>query len=142
MRRAWLLPFLLVLACQQEDPIAHTVKRVADAAEDRDASAVVEMLAATYAGESGGRAEIESMLRRYFFAYRSINVSIRGLKTWENGPVGQARFRVDFAGVPKEISGIDQLLPSSASYQFDVWLVREGGDWKISGAKWQAAGSS
>lgn len=133
MRRAWLLPFLLVLACQKQDPIAGAIHEVAEAAEDRDASAVVEMLSPSYEG----RAEIESTLRRYFFAYRSVNVSIKDLQTWENGPVGQARFRVDFAGVAKEISGIDQLVPSSASYQFEVWLTKEGGDWKISAAKWQ-----
>jgi hypothetical protein len=137
VRRAWLIAFLLLLACREKDPIAGTVKKVAEAAEDRDAPAVVEMLSTSYEG----RAEIESTLRRYFFAYRSINVSIKDLKTWDNGPVGQARFRVDFAGVPKEISGIDQLVPSSASYQFEVWLTKENGDWKISAAKWQPVGS-
>jgi len=133
VRHAWLIVILLVSACRAKDPIAGAIHEVAEAAEDRDASAVAGMLSPGYEG----RAEIESTLRRYFFAYRSIHVSIRDLKTWDNGPVGQARFRVDFAGVPKEISGIDQLVPSSASYQFEVWLVREGGDWKISDAKWQ-----
>lgn len=137
MRRAWLLLFLLALACQKQDPIAVAIHGVAGAADDRDAAAVVSLLAASYADANGGRAEVGNTLRRYFFAYRSVNVSIKDLQTWENGPVGQARFRADFAGMPKEISGIDQLLPSSASYQFEVWLVRENGDWKISAAKWQ-----
>ena len=137
MRRACFVPFLLLLACHREDPIAGAIKKVAAAAEDRDAAAVVAMLAPSYADETGGRAEVENMLRRYFFGYRSINVSIKDLQTWENGPVGQARFRVDFAGVAKEIGGIDQLLPSSASYQFEVWLVQDNGAWKISAAKWQ-----
>lgn len=138
MRRACLVPFLLLLACHKEDPIAGAIQQVASAAEDRDAGAVVELLASSYADEGGGRAEVGNTLRRYFFAYRSLNVSIKDLQTWENGPVGQARFRADFTGVPKEIGGIDQLLPASASYQFEVWLVREGGDWKISAAKWQS----
>ena len=136
MRRAWLIAILLFLACREQDPIAGTIRQVADAAEDRDAAAVIERLSTSYEG----RAEIESTLRRYFFAYRSVNVSIKDLQTWENGPVGQARFRVDFAGVAKEISGIDQLVPSSASYQFEVWLTKENGDWKISAAKWQPVG--
>jgi len=132
VRRACLL-LVLLLACKKQDPIAGAIQKVADAAEDRDAGAVVEMLAPGYEG----RAEVGNELRRYFFAYRSIHVSIKDLQVWDNGPVAQARFRVDFAGVAKEISGIDQLVPSSASYQFEVWLTKEGGDWKISAAKWQ-----
>jgi hypothetical protein len=136
MRRAWVFAFLLFMTCHKSDPIGGTIRDVAKAAEDRDAGAVVERLAAGYADENGGRREAEDMLRRYFFGYRSINVSIRDLQTWQNGPTAQARFRVDFAGVPKEIGGIDQLLPSSAAYRFEVWLVQEKGEWKISAAQW------
>jgi len=122
--------------CHKPDPIAATIQNAAKSAEDRDAKAVVEQLTTTYADENGGRREAEDTLRRYFFGYRSINVNLRDLQTWENGPTAQARFAVDFAGVPKEIGGLDQLLPSSASYRFEVWLAREDGKWKITAAQW------
>jgi hypothetical protein len=145
MRRATAIAFLLVLACRKGDPVAATIHDIAKAAEDRDASAVIEQLAANYTDENGGRREAEETLRRYFFGYRTINISIRDLQTFQTGPTAQARFVVAFTGVAKEIGGIDQLLPSSATYQFEVWLVQENGDWKITAAQWHpesgAAGS-
>jgi hypothetical protein len=142
MRRAALALLLLSLACKKGDPIAATINDVAKAAEDRDAAAVVEQLAANYADENGGRREVEETLKRYFFGYRSIDVSIRDLQTFHTGPAAQAKFVVVFAGVPKEIGGLDQLLPSSATYRFDVWLVEEGGKWKITQAQWKPEGAS
>jgi hypothetical protein len=137
MLRALPIALLLLLTCKQGDPIAAAVDDVAKAAEDRDAGAVVEKLAANYSDANGGRREAEDALRRYFFGYRSIDVDIRELKTYQNGPTAQARFVVAFTGVPKTIGGLDQILPSSATYRFNVWLIKEGGGWKITNAEWQ-----
>jgi hypothetical protein len=133
---------LLLLTCKQKDPIAATIHRVADAAEDRDAAAVVVNLAASYADANGGRREAEDELRRYFFGYRSISVSIRDLQVFRNGNLGQARFVVEFTGVPKEIGGLDQILPSSAKYRFEVWLAEENGAWNITQAQWRPESAS
>lgn len=140
MRRAAVIAFLLLLACKKGDPIANVIHDIEKAAEDRDAGAVAEKLAASYADDNGGRREAEDALRRYFFAYRSVDVSIRDLKTYQNGPTAQARFVVAFSGTPKEIGGLDQLLPSSATYRFEVWMVEEGGAWKITNAQWHPEG--
>lgn len=136
MKRAVAIAFLLLLSCKEKDPIAATIHDVAKAAEDRDSRAVAEKLAAGYSDANGGRREAEDALRRYFFGYRSIGVAIRDLKTYRNGPTAQARFVVAFTGVPKTIGGLDQILPSSATYRFDVWLTQEGSDWKIANAQW------
>ena len=136
MRRALLGTLLLLLTCKQEDPIAATIRAVAKAAEDRDAGAVVEKLADNYADDNGGRSQAEDNLRRYFFGYRSIDIDISDLQTYRNGPTGQARFVVVFSGVPKEIGGLDQILPSSAKYRFDIWLAEDKGGWKITNAQW------
>ena len=136
MKRAAAIAFLLLLTCKKGDPIAATIDAVAKAAEDRDAGAIAEKLAANYSDENGGRREAEEALRRYFFAYRSVDVSIRDLKTYQNGPTAQARFVVAFRGVPKTIGGLDQILPSSATYRFEVWLMQDGGSWKITNAQW------
>ena len=122
--------------CHKSDPVAATIQNVAKAAEDRDAAAVAGQLTANYADATGGRREAEDTLRRLFFGYRSIDVNIRDLKTWVNGPTAQARFAVDFSGVAKQIGGLDQLLPSSASYRFEAWLAQEDGKWKITAAQW------
>lgn len=142
MRRAAPLLLFLLLTCKQSDPIAAVIHRVADAAENRDAGAVVENLAADYSDGNGGRKEAEDFLRRTFFGYRSIDVSIHDLQTSSSGPLGQARFAVAFAGVPKEIGGLDQILPSSARYRFEVWLKDENGAWKITQAQWRPENAS
>jgi hypothetical protein len=141
MRRAVTIAILLFLACKKGDPIANVIHDIEKAADDRDASAIVEKLAANYADDNGGRNEVEQNLKRYFFAYKSIDVSISDLQTWQSGPTAQARFIANFSGTAKEIGGLDQLMPSSAKYKFDVWLAKEGGDWKITNAKWEAVGS-
>lgn len=140
MRRAVTIALLLFVACKKGDPIANVIHDIEKAADDRDASAIVEKLAANYADDNGGRNEVEQNLKRYFFAYKSIDVSISDLQTWQSGPTGQARFVANFSGTAKEIGGLDQLMPSSAKYKFDVWLAKEGGDWKITNAKWEAVG--
>ncbi|HJQ38710.1 MAG TPA: hypothetical protein VKB93_16365 [Thermoanaerobaculia bacterium] len=141
MRRAAAIAFLLLLTCKKAgDPIAATIDAVAKAAEDRDAGAVAEKLAANYADDNGGRREAEEALRRYFFAYESVDLTIRDLKTYQTGPTAQARFLVAFSGTPKEVGGLDQLLPSSATYRFDVWMIEEGGTWKITNAQWRPEG--
>ena len=140
MRRAAVFAFLLLFACKKGDPIANVIHDIEKAAEDRDAGAVVEKLAANYADDNGGRREAEDALRRYFFAYKSVDLSIRDLKTYQNGPTAQARFVVAFSGTAKEVGGLDQLVPSSATYRFEVWMVVEGGAWKITNAQWHPEG--
>ena len=137
MRRAAAIAILLLLTCKKGDPVANVIHDLENAAEDRDAGAIAEKLAANYADDNGGRREAEDALRRYFFAYKSVDVSIRDLKTYQNGPTAQARFLVAFSGTAKEIGGLDQILPSSATYRFDVWMVEEGGTWKITNAQWR-----
>ncbi|HUP62983.1 MAG TPA: hypothetical protein VNA69_21500 [Thermoanaerobaculia bacterium] len=132
MKRSLLLVVLL-FACRETDPIAGAVDKVVDAAEDRDASAVMEQVSSTYEG----RADIEQTLRQYFFAYRAIEVSITDLQTRSDEKEGWASFRVNFTGVPKEIGGIAEMVPRAAKYQFQVWLVQEGGEWKIADARWE-----
>jgi ketosteroid isomerase-like protein len=127
---------LLLPTCHRSDPIKATIQSVADAAGDRDAKAVIEHFSENYADANGGRKEAEDTLRRYFFGYRSIDVSLHDLQTWDNGPTAQARFVASFKGVPKTIGGLDQILPSSAKYRFEVWLMKEGNSWKIAAARW------
>ena len=141
MRRAAAIAFLLLLTCKKDgDPIAATIDALAKAAEDRDAGAIAEKLAANYADDNGGRREAEELLRRLFFVYKSVDISIRDLKTYQNGPTAEAKFVVAFSGTAKEAGGLDQILPSSATYRFDVWMVEEGGAWKITNAQWQPEG--
>jgi ketosteroid isomerase-like protein len=137
MRRWPVLFVLLLFACAEQDPIARLMSDVADAAEERDAGAVMEHVAASYPG----RAEVENTLRRYFFAYKTFDVTVRDLETTVSGGEAFATFNVDMLGVPKQVGGIDQFLPRAATYRFDVTLVEEGGEWKIASARWERRGT-
>jgi hypothetical protein len=134
MRRWPVLFILLLLACAEQDPIARLMSDVADAAEERDAGAVMRHVSASYPN----RAEVENTLRRYFFAYKTFDVTVRDLETTVSGSEAFATFNVDMIGVPKQVGGMDQFLPRAATYRFDVTLVEEGGEWKIASARWEA----
>lgn len=132
--RTLAVALLLLFACNREqDPVARLVTQIAEAAEDRDASAVMEHVAASYAD----RASVESTLRRYFFGYRTIDVDIRDLQTQISGTQGWCTFRVDFTGLPKNVGGMDQFLPRAATYRFELVLTEEGGEWQVTEAKWE-----
>lgn len=140
VRRASLVLLLLLLAaCREKDPIAATITDAAEAAESRDARAVMKHLSKNYSDANGNRGEVELALRRYFFAYSTIDLTVQRLETTHSSSSGRATFRVLFIGVPKTIGGMDQLLPRSQSYDFDVWLEKEDGDWKITTAQWREA---
>ncbi|HEY0160607.1 MAG TPA: hypothetical protein VGF28_25190 [Thermoanaerobaculia bacterium] len=136
MRRWPLLFVLLLFACAEQDPVARLVHGIAEAAEERDAGAVMEHVAASYAG----RAEVEQTLRRYFFGYKTFDVTVRDLESTVSGGEAFATFEAAFIGVPKQLGGMDQILPRSATYRFELTLVEEGGAWKISSARWEPAG--
>ncbi len=125
---------LLLFACSREqDPAARLVSQIEEAAEDRDASAVMEHLSGSYAG----RANVESTLRRSFFGYRVIEVNVRDLQTQISGSQGWCTFRVDFTGVPKNVGGMDQFLPRAATYRFELVLADEGGEWRVTSASYE-----
>lgn len=136
-RRAYLLllPLLLLaLACKPEkDPIAATIDAVADAAEERDAAAVMRFLGAGFPN----RGEVETQLRRYFFGYKTIEIVVRDVNAQRSGSTAWATFLVDFVGLPKNVGGFDQYLPRTAKYRFEVTLAEEGGEWKITSAKYE-----
>jgi hypothetical protein len=134
MRRAFVFALFLLFACRESDPIAAKVDAIADAAEDRDVSDVMSHLSANF---DGNRGEIEGYLKRYFFAYQSFDVSVLDLRSQVSGDEAWATFRVNMIGVPKTLGGIDQYMPRSASYRFEVSLRDEGGEWKVVSARWE-----
>ena len=128
-----LLPLVLVLvACATEDPIARVVADIADAAEDRDAGEVMQHISPSYEG----RAEVETTLRRYFFAYNTMDINVRDLQSTVSAGQAFVTFNVDFLGTPKTMGGMDQYLPRSTTYRFELVMVEEGGGWKVTSANW------
>ena len=76
-------------------------------------------------------------MRRYFAAYEILDVKMKDL-TIERAPeAARARFRAELSGQPRKIGGLDGLLPSASTYNFDVRLVPDGKRWKVAWASWE-----
>lgn len=136
MSRGVIALLLLLLMCSEKNPIAEAIGGIADAAEERDGSAVMQHLSIRYTDASGGRPEVERRLRQYFAGYRAVNIAVSELETRRQGSSGLASFRVDFTGVPRQIGGLDQILPRAASYRFELALDEEKGTWRVTTARW------
>lgn len=145
VRRTTLALALLLLlgmaGCRKHgDPVRESLDDLAHAAEKRNASAALELIAPDYQG-SGSRADVEADLRRYLAAYESLSVKLSDLKI-ERGPdAARVTFRADLSGTPRKLGGLDGLLPRSAAYRFEVNMAVYDGRWKIYKASWRGASS-
>ena len=130
---------LLAAGCgEKEDPVRSTLARVRKAAEARDVAGVVENLTPDFRDNTGGGAgEVSEALRRYFAAYEILNVRMRDITIERAAESARARFRADLSGQPRKVGGLDGLLPSASTYNFDVRLVPDGKRWKIAWAAWE-----
>lgn len=137
----FLLAAALTASCGAKgDPVQATLDRIVKAAHDRDASAAMSQVAADFqAADGSGRAEAEQLLRRYFAAYEILDVRLQGIQIERGEDATRVRFRADMSGQPLKVGGLAGLLPSSASYDFDLRLAREGKTWKVAWAQWTPA---
>lgn len=144
MRRALspLLALLLVLPCaacrRESDPVRATIDELREAADDRDADGVADLLAATYAdAEHPDRASALLTVRRYFAAYERVSASFSDLRVERKPDLARVTFSAAFDGSPRKLGNLDAMLPRSAKVRFEMNLVPEGGRWKVAWAGWQ-----
>lgn len=144
-RSAWLAALIavaLAAGCGPgKDPVQQTIDGIVEGAEDRDAAAILERLAADFQGADGsGRADAETTLRQYLAAYEKLGVRITELNVERAAGAARARFRADLSGSPRRIGGLDSLLPQTSAYLFDLRLApAEGGRWLVTWASWEPA---
>jgi hypothetical protein len=135
-RAVALLLALSIVFCSSKDPVSVLLKDLEKAAENRDVTAFEKRLAGDFTGnDQFSRDEALSTLRRYFLAYERITLDITKLKRSKTG--NHVSFEVSFAGNVNETFKLQNLIPSTASYHFDLQLVQEKGNWKIQRAYWQ-----
>jgi hypothetical protein len=128
----------VVVGCRKEtDPIRLLLNELEEAAEARDAEAVLKRLAPDFRGQNGlSRSDAGAELRRYFFGYEKIDVTFSDVLVEPDGNTARVRLRVDFSGKPKDIGGLEGLLPALSAYRFALDLKR-GDDWLVGGATWE-----
>ena len=128
-------------ACgSKRDPARLTIDEIVAAAEARDPGAIVERLAPDFqAADGSGRADAETIVRRYLAAYERLGVRISELTIEQAAGAARARFRADLSGKPRAVGGLDGFLPRASSYRFDLRLApgSDGGRWVITWASWE-----
>jgi len=138
--RCFLLALLAIVAgCRKEtDPIRLLLNELEEAAEARDAEAVLKRLAPDFHGQNGlARADAGAELRRYFFGYEKIDLTFSDVVVEPAGNTARVRLRIDFSGKPKDVGGLQGLLPAISAYRFALDLKSSGEVWLVGGATWE-----
>ncbi len=129
----------LLLGCGGSDPEAAIRERLAaaeQAAEERDTGFFRDFVAESYSDPRGyGRDEVINLIRGYFLAHARLEIVSRVDEVTLSGPdAGRA---VLHAGMLGQRAG-ESLLGGVAGdwYRFEIDLIRDGGDWRVSSASW------
>jgi hypothetical protein len=120
-----------------EQQVRSVIESMELAAEERDVSGLMEHISDNYRDAQGqDRTEASRYARGYFIANQSVHLLTR-IESLEFPQPDEARVKlqVGMAGRGGE-TGAGAL--TADLYNFDVVLVREGGDWKVSYADWRA----
>jgi hypothetical protein len=138
------IAFLVVLAalagCSGDASPEQQVRTVIDsmevAAEARDVGDLMQHVSAAYRSADGlDRAETARYVRGYFVANQSIHLLTR-IESLEFPAPDEARVKLQVGMAGR--GGQSAAGLSADLYDFDVALVREDGEWKVSYADWRA----
>jgi len=140
LHHAWIVVVLVLLAsaaaCRSKDPVALLMEELEQATEARDVSAFEKRLASSFAGNDRiSRDEARATLRRYFAAYERISLDISNMERSESG--NRVKFQVSFSGQVNAAFNLQNLLPSTATYDFELRFAQEAGTLKVQKAFWQ-----
>jgi hypothetical protein len=125
-----------ILACSSKDPLDLLLEDLEEAAESRDVDVFKKRLATDFtANDQISREEALTQLSRYFLAYERITVDVRNQERSKTGK--HVSFQVSFSGNVNEAFQLQNLIPSTASYHFDLRLVQEEGTLKVQRAFWR-----
>ncbi len=125
-----------IMACSNKDPLSLLLEDLEEAAENRDVDAFKKRLATDFtANDEISREEALALLRRYFLAYERITMDVTNVELSKSG--NRVSFQVSFSGNVNEAFKLQNLLPSTAVYHFDLRLVQEAGTLKVQRAFWK-----
>jgi hypothetical protein len=120
------------------DPVRRLLADLESAAEERDAGRFAARLGEGFQGqESVTKAAAEAEMRRYFAAYESIRIELYDVEVERADGSARVRCKVAFSGQARRAFGLENLLPPSALYRFDLEVRDEGGAWRVTRARWE-----
>ena len=79
------------------------------------------------------------MVGRYFAAYEILTVTIRDVQIERGEGAARVRLRAEMSGQPRKVGGLSGLVPTASTYDFDLRLNLEDGQWKVAWAQWALA---
>ena len=119
-----------------EQQVRAVIESMEVAAEARAVGDLLEHISASYRDAQGqDRAEASHYARGYFVANQSVHLLTR-IESLEFPSPDEARVKLQVG-----MAGRGEPSPASLTadlYDFDLALVREGGEWKVSYADWRA----
>ena len=132
---------LLLTACSDDGSPEQQVRAVIEsmevAAEARDVGDLMEHISASYRDAQGqDRTEASRYARGYFIANQSVHLLTR-IESLEFPAPDEARVKLQ-VGMAGRAGASGQAGLSADLYDFDLALVREDGEWKVSYADWRA----
>lgn len=134
---------MLLVACGQDSPeqqVRMFVKAGEEAVEGRDAGDLKELISEQYNDQQQRtRRDITLLAARYFFMNKKIHILTRIDGLLFPSP-DKAQLSVYAAMTGQNVSDLDSLLNMQADlYRFDIELIREEEEWKLSKAGWRPA---
>jgi hypothetical protein len=132
---------LLLTACSDDGSPEQQVRAVIEsmevAAEARDVGDLMEHISASYRDAQGqDRTEASRYARGYFIANQSVHLLTR-VESLEFPAPDEARVKLQ-VGMAGRAGAPGQAGLSADLYDFDLALVLEDGEWKVSYADWRA----
>jgi hypothetical protein len=116
------LAVIILAACgsrsSDDEQVRALIEAVELAAEDRDASDVLEHVGATYSDERGDKAQLQNTLRGYFLAYPRIELLVE-IESLEFPVPGLAQAVIDITS-----------LPAGHQLKLEVEFRKESNEWR------------
>ncbi len=133
----------IVAGCGEADSPEAQVRAVIEqmelAAEARATSEVLELISEQYRDDYGnGRDDVGRAVRGYFIANQSIHLLTR-IEALSFPAEDEARATVLVGMVGREAGATEAWDLAADLYRFEIAVVREDGEWKITWARWSRA---
>jgi hypothetical protein len=144
-RRSFLMALLTLplVACGPEQTPEAQVRSVIAAgeaaAEARDLSALMELVAADFRDEQvGGREELQQYLRGYLVMHQSIHLLTR-VDSVELPYRDMAKVRLTVGTLGRDSAAASALELAADVYDVQLELQLDGDDWRVTRASWRPA---
>jgi hypothetical protein len=120
-----------------EQQVRAVIESMETAAEERDVGDLMEHISANYRDAQGqDRAEASRYARGYFIANQSVHLLTR-IESLEFPAPDEARVKLQ-VGMAGRTADAGAAGLTGNLYDFDLALIREGNEWKVSYADWRA----